>query len=45
MERITHFDYVARWSLWLHHPWLAGGITAGVVIIAVVCSVWGVRRG
>jgi hypothetical protein len=42
---MAHWDYVMRWSLWLHHPLLTALITVTCFILAAVVLVWGNRNG
>ena len=37
---IAHWDYVLRWSLWLHHPWLAAILT---VLFVSGVGIWAWR--
>lgn len=34
IKTIAHLDYVARWSLWIHHPLI--GLALTVVLVAFV---------
>lgn len=44
---MAHVDYVARWSLWLHHPYAMFGAAGALLLLVVVLSAvaWrGTRR-
>jgi hypothetical protein len=41
---VSHVDYVARWSLWLHHPWAIGAVVAGLAGSAAAWMIVAGRR-
>jgi hypothetical protein len=36
---LVRLDYVVRWSLWLHHPWLAAALLLAMLAL-VAAVIW-----